>query len=455
MATLTLLAGTRTIGGTLAIVEDGDARLLFDCGLSYNPSTDLFTHVLPRRSAALAHVLRLGMAPTIPHFLHTPTAPPSLLPPLDGPRAVALSHAHEDHAHIVGGVPATVPVYATQPTASILRVRDDLGGTVCPIERPITAIDPQESLAVGRLRVRFVPVDHDAGGACGLLIETSDGVIAYSGDLRLHGLHPEWSLGFAQAARAAGARLLLIEGTNLWPPAQMLPSDPDQPMHDLSEAEIGPHAVAALGAARGDLAVVLLTPENGERVETFARAAAATGRLFAIDAAGLALANAALGRPLQAPYAVYLHTQSTLATLPNSVRAAVAEAPQVVTAHDIAHQRGSFLLRLPFNSFADLLDLVPTQGGGLLIHSNGLPLGSFDPAWDVMLRWVQHLRLRLVGLRSTGHCTPDALTRIATESGAPVVMPIHSYHPALFNAGGAHRILPVEGERYHIGALGH
>ena len=32
-----------------------------------------------------------------------------------------------------------------------------------------------------------MPVDHDAYGACGLLIETPEMKIAYSGDLRLHG----------------------------------------------------------------------------------------------------------------------------------------------------------------------------------------------------------------------------------------------------------------------------
>ena len=37
-----------------------------------------------------------------------------------------------------------------------------------------------------------MPVDHDAYGACGLLIETPEMKIAYSGDLRLHGCIINW-----------------------------------------------------------------------------------------------------------------------------------------------------------------------------------------------------------------------------------------------------------------------
>ena len=37
MTTITVLAGERTIGGTQIVVEDGGARLLFDCGLVVRP----------------------------------------------------------------------------------------------------------------------------------------------------------------------------------------------------------------------------------------------------------------------------------------------------------------------------------------------------------------------------------------------------------------------------------
>ena len=310
MTTITVLAGERTIGGTQIVVEDGGARLLFDCGLAYDPAGDPFAPVRRRPWRLLPDLLALGLAPHIPGLYDrritggATDGIPLTLPPVDGPLAVALSHAHLDHTHLVGFVEPEVAVHCTVATARIVRVLGEVGYSLGPAGRSFTPHESDQPFAVGPMRVRFLPVDHDVAGACGMLIETSDGTIAYSGDLRLHGAAPARSLRFVQAARVAGARVLIIEGTQLAPPQLDELLAPVRPPR--AEREVVTDAMDALSRAPTKLGLILLTPEHGARVEALATAMAELGRLLVLDADGLAFATAALGRPLAAPHAVYV-----------------------------------------------------------------------------------------------------------------------------------------------------
>ncbi|HVA92850.1 MAG TPA: MBL fold metallo-hydrolase [Chloroflexota bacterium] len=465
MTTITVLAGARTIGGTQVVVEEHGARLLFDCGIAYDPAGNPFAQVQRRRGRVLSDLLTLGLAPFMPglyapEFMPDPAAsPPAALPPSDGPLAVALSHSHLDHTHLMGFVDPAVPVYASDAAARIVPVLADLGYSLGPLRnQPLQALAPDEPLAVGSLRAHLLPVDHDVCGARGMLIETGDGVIAYSGDLRLHGSHPDYTHTFAQAVRAAGARLLIIEGTRLRPPAEAAPdSAPQEERRERSEAEVAPAVAEALLQAPDQLGIILLTPENGERVETLARAMAAIGRTLVLDPDALAFVVAALGRPIAGEFAVYLPGPLAAArargeALPASIERAIAAAPRLLTAQEIAANPDRFLLRLNFADFADLIDLLP-KPGGLLFLANGTPLGPFDPAWPQMEWWARRHGMSTVDVASTGHARPEDLTAIALESGAPTVMVIHSVYPELFAAPGARILLPEQGRRYELAAL--
>lgn len=448
MTTVTLFAGERSIGGTQIVVESEGARLLFDIGLPFSPGASPFAGVHRRKGRELADLVQLGEAPNLPgvyrpSHLEGVTAPPSI-PPTDGPLAVALSHSHLDHSHVVGFVDERVPVYASPGTARILPVLSDTGMSLGTLSRPIETVQPGGSFEVGPMRVTLQPVDHDVGGASGMIIETPDGTIAYSGDIRLHGLYPERSLTFAQAARDAGARLLILEGTRLAPPPE---PDTPAPAPERFEADVAPRVEQILKSTAG-LGIITLTPENGERVENVARAAAAAGRLLLLTPDALAFASAALGRAPDAPFAVYCPESGPDGP---SIRAVMESATHIVTPAEIAASPGSYLIRLPLEHFADLLQLNPQ--GGVVITSNGPPLGPFDPAFATMLWWAEHMGMRVEDAGSTGHAHPHDLATIANHSGAPTIMSIHSRHPELLAVAPERLLLPERGRRYDLSVL--
>lgn len=458
MTTVTTLAGERTIGGTQIVVEDEGARLVFDIGMAYDPAGDPFGHIRRRPWRGLADYIDLGLIPYVPG-LYRPESVQAVrkepdVPPLNGPLAVAVSHSHLDHSHLVGYVRPEVPIHALAPAARVMQVLSDAGSSLGTLDHPIIQVEPGGSFSVGPMTVTMIPVDHDVSGACGMIIQTSDGPIAYSGDIRLHGRHPMWSLAFARAVREAGARLLILEGTRLSPrPEEGSPYRPPPP--ERVEEDVAPAVAAMLRQHAAGLGLILLTPEHGERVEEVAQAAHAVGRLFVIDLEGLAFATAALGRPLEAPHAVYIPSWMRRAldageTLPVSFLSALSEAPREVGAAELRAEPSSFLLRLEFESFADLLDIATPGTGGVIIASNGPPLGPFHPAWSTLEWWAARLGMVMADANSTGHAHPHDLALIAAQSGVPTIMSIHSRVPEALDVPTERLLLPERGRRYRV-----
>ncbi len=128
-------------------------------------------------------------------------------------------------------------------------------------------------------------------------------------------------------------------------------------------------------------------------------------------------------------------------------------ASRVVSATEIAAAPGRYLLRLPFEQFADLLSMLPRGAGGTILAANGAPLGAFDPAWAHLEAWAGFFGMDVVQSGSSGHATPHDLALIAAHSGAPVVMSIHSLHPELMPIPPDRLLLPERGRRYDLARL--
>ena len=454
LTTVTVLAGARTIGGLQVAVEDDEgARLLFDCGIAFSPSTDPFAHVRHRPGKQLADLLALKLAPYVPGLYgaeHLSGLTQSLQPairPSKGPIAVALSHSHLDHTHLAGFVDSSHDVYASPATQRIVQLMGELGVTLAPSPSNMTPVSASAPFTVGSMRVRVLPIDHDVGGASGLLIETPDGVIAYPGDFRYHGRHPELTSAFAAAAREAATKLLILEGTQLWPAPE---EEFTEPRVDRDEVRVAPDIALSLDDFPEQPAVVILSPANGERVEEIAFAAAARGRRLVLTAESLAFAISALGRNLTAPYVV---RDDDLDNTHAPALQRLGNVVETIPTSAVALDPGAFVIELPFERFADLIDLLAGRPGGVVISSNGSPLGPFDPAWASLERWSKAFDMSPLPIGSSGHARPADLARFSREVGAGVVMAVHSHYPELMPVDSQRLLLPDLGRAYDLSAL--
>jgi ribonuclease J len=403
-ATSTLLTFLHTGNptGLKFLVEHGDARCLFDFGREHAPGRAYFSYGLaPRPGREVSDLVAMGIAPPL-QGIYAGDA-------WDGRTHVFLTHMHLDHTSLVHLLGPDVPLYypaAMEPIRSAAET-----SAYMPWRRPPgSMVADGETIAVGPIRVRFVAVDHDVPGATGFLIETPETTIAFTGDHRRHGLHPELTDAFAATAR--GADLLIQESVSLGFIA--VEGAPPQ----LSEAEV----IAQLGQAMAEapgLVIVNCYGMNKERVGGLAAGCAAAGRRFLME-------------PQMAAMAGWTDTLGSI---------------DVVRADPRGH-----CLQLGFESLPLLIDLQP-PAGSLWIQSGGAPIGSYDPALPVLHAWVARFGLELRTIFSTGHSRPDDIVRMVSMIRPKVVLPVHSTAPEVLVVPGVPSFLPQAGVTYRVSDL--
>lgn len=385
-------------------VEHGSSRALFDFGREHAPGRALFSMgVEPRPGRELEDELAVGAAPALEGVYEA----------WDGRTAVFISHLHLDHTGLVHHLHPDVPIYYPAGMEE-LRAAAERTGYLPWRTPPGTPVPDRAAVPGGEIGVRFVAVDHDLPGATGFLIRTPDLLIAFTGDHRWHGVHPELTAAFAEAAR--GADVLIQEGVNLGfvPASEAEGPAPPPPV----EADVWAGFERLLERTSG-LVVVNTYGMNRERVAAFAEAAERSGRVFRLEPVWADIAG----------------------------RQEVWTDPAAAAAEPSRH-----CLQLSFENLPALIDLKPPPGS-VYVHSNGTPLGPFDPAWTVMEAWVARFGLEFVRLSSSGHSYAQDIVRMVSAVRPGVVLPVHSRMPEALEVPGVPRLLPEAGRAYSAAEL--
>ncbi|WP_022882247.1 MBL fold metallo-hydrolase [Gryllotalpicola ginsengisoli] len=453
--TIEFFGGLGVIGSSKIVIEHAGAWVQLDMGLDIPSGQDLMAAPVglgTRPGRELADLLRIGAAPRIPGLYDPRLLPPDVaddallsdasteLSTSASPSALFISHAHLDHMGLAGFVRPSVPVYATPQTVRLLEALAASGDPVLGREPEWREIAPGEPLAVGPITVEAVPVDHDVPGAAGFLVTTPDGTIAFTGDLRFHGEHPELSHGFAD--RVHGVDALITEGTTLsWEPMTDAPTTEDDV---LAQFAAGLHDNPAL-------VLVALYPRNVERAQRFIETAAAhrrtlvwPGRVAALFARLGVKGVAGWGESRNEPS---VHT--------NALARAEADgfAVQRVDLGAVHAQPDAFVVMPDPHDLPSLLDL-PVGPGTVLLHANGQPLGDFDVWWAPFTAWLAKLGIELRMAGAGGHASSDALHAMVETIAPRVVFPIHTFSPRRLQVPrGTRRIVAEYGVKYVLAEL--
>ncbi|RAG87555.1 hypothetical protein DN069_00750 [Streptacidiphilus pinicola] len=419
MTTVEFWGGVGLIGSSKVLVSEGSHRVLLDFGTDIPADADLFRPpVALRPGRELAQRLRVGAAPRI-GGLYDPAQLDAGDPLAErgAHTEVFLTHGHIDHCGLAGFVDPRIPVHASPATIALLTALAACGDGLPGGDPAWQPLPEQQPVQVGPMTVERITVDHDTPGASGYLVTTSDGVLAFTGDIRFHGRNPERSWHFAE--RAAGCDVLVTEGTAL---GLGLPAGPPR-----TEDDVAADFAAALAAADRDLVLLALYPRDLERVTEFLDIAAAAGRRIVWgDRVAAFLAEAGIA--------------DVLAWSSLGADALRADPGGFVLQPDLGDLRG----------IADLGDL-PLGPKTVWLHANGEPLGPFEPRWELFTEWLAALDVPLRRIGSFGHATADDLHTFVHRVAPKVLVPIHTQAPDLLHPlPPTRRVIPAYARPYRM-----
>jgi ribonuclease J len=437
-AGLTFLGGASTVGGVQILARTSSGCVVFDLGVVGNPGVVLDAALFhefmsPRPTAPLQDYLRAGMTPLLQGIYDRALLPlnvEELTRPLrrpghvladrevidlrGTPRAVFVSHLHDDHAGLARFVRPEVPVLTSEGSARLWPALVEAGEMVAvpPSLRPMA---PRETCTVGDVVLEVVPVDHDIPGASGLLGRTADGSFAYTGDWRGHGSHPEVMERFAERCR--GVDVLVTD-------ASCTGHTPDQVAHQVREPDVAPWFADVLARTRGT-AYLAVHPRNLERHEALRRVAVAAGRRVVLDPVVAALWCQVVQHDLVEG------SLEGLAVWDAGDGSQLPPGLPRITPSDVADSRDAFVAHLPTRLRPLLLD-VGAGPDDTFVHMNGHPFGSADPHWQVLVTWTRMLGMRLEVVSSHGHALPRDLAALVEAVRPRLVVPVHTNAPRCF-----------------------
>lgn len=248
MTNLTFYGGVNEIGGNKILLEDKDARIFLDFGMSFGQANKFFSEFLqPRKCNGLGDFIEFGLIPDLSglyrldYLKHMERSHEEL-----GFDGVLLSHAHADHASYINHLREDLPIFCSKETYHILKAMNDTGAgsfnditdlTRCfktyinkkgevsrktaqthddlLVERNYQPFEFNKPFKIKHLTIEPFRVDHSLTGATGYIIYTSSGTIVYTGDFRFHGRRAKETTAFMEACKEAKPDLLIIEGTRI------------------------------------------------------------------------------------------------------------------------------------------------------------------------------------------------------------------------------------------------
>ena len=440
MARVSVLGGVGEIGGNKILVEDKDARVMLDFGMSIAQRARFFSdpYVSPRRAESL---LSLGIIPSIDGVYSWDTSERKL-------DAIFLSHAHLDHYGYLSMVHRDVPVHCGETTESLM-------AAITETKRASFETDYRglgyktfrtgASVKVGSITLRPTHVDHSIPGAYGLVVETSTGSFVYTGDLRAHGRASHLTQDFAKAASGSDASLLLTEATNMVGGSVS------------SEEEVARKLEVVIREARG-LVMASFSGMDTDRLTSFHRAAEAADRKLAISMRQAHLISTlggdghidGLPKLAKGNVVIYRRNKKRYEKWEEEV----SGKAEVITSEDLTAAPKRYVVATTLSDMEGMVGVRPSAGSVYILSSSEPYNEEMELDMQRLIEWLDFYGMPLYHIHVSGHIMPQQLRSLVSGIGAKRVAPIHTEHPELFLKFALERteagVLPVRNEWMEI-----
>ena len=353
---------------------------------------------------------------------------------------VAISHIHFDHVNHLRFVDPTIPVFLGEGTRIMLDSWMTTSGRTMDLgDHAWKGFRTGRGVSVDGLEIEPVHVDHSAPAAYGFLLHTTEGTIAYTGDLRRHGPHAQMTDEFVEAAKTSRPIALISEGTRV---------APTETRQQFTELEVQQRASDVVRSAKGKLVLVTFYPRDVDRIKTFHAVAAQTGRKFVLSAKTAHLlwsmqkdTRISVPDVLRDPnILVYFRQMSREDPWEKELRSKMSS--KAVDAAYVNRNQPELVVQLDFYQLTEIVDLKPVEHSPF-IHSKSEPFDEEDVEEKIRDNWLRKFGLRHVQIHASGHCSQAELQDMIRAIHPDVVIPVHTEHPELFETFGPRVLQPT------------
>jgi len=467
MTSLTFFGGVNEIGGNKILLEDKDTKVFLDFGKGFGRRSKFFEEYLnPRTANGIVDFLTMGLLPDISgayrdDLLVLAGRKPEE-PDID---AVLLTHAHADHADYISFLHEDIPIYMGDTCHLILKALEERSSRTLekevlsfrtrpynrkdpPIERTVNTFRTGDKFKVGSLEIEPIHVDHSVPGAYGFIIYTSEGPIAYTGDIRLHGTNSQMTRDFIEKAKEVKPIALICEGTRI-----------NKNGKEESE-EIVYNDSNKIVSGSDRLIFADFNFKDVDRMRTFYNIAKENGRKFVVKLNDAYFLKYLSQDPkLNVPK---LDDEDIVIYLPKKGSGTYSESDykgaekqfidnqNVWTAEEISKKKSKVLCAMGFYSFTSLIDIKP-RPGAIYIHSASEPYTEEQEiSEDRVENWLAHFKMNKYQCHCSGHAQGRDLLETASKINSKRLFPIHTEHPEIYKTIDQNVNIIEESKKYSI-----
>jgi len=429
MTSLTFYGGAGEIGGNKILLKDKETSIFLDFGKNFGRERQFYDepYLSPREEK---HLIYLGILPEIKGLYKKDDVEPSI-------DAIVLSHPHADHWDYIRYVKDSVPIFCGETAKTMIVARELAGGgqrTEYKIANLTSSRGEQifkkfhtfrtgDILDIGSVKLEPIHVDHSVPGAYGLIIYTSNGVIAYTGDFRLHGPKADMSMEFVARAKQVHPDILITEATNIVD-AKML-----------SEGEVEEKIRQVVSTTR-KLVLAGFYINDVDRLMTFWQVAKSSDRQLAISTK-----QAWMVHSLQSDKHLNLFRldepgilifQREKKSLYEWEKTLINKYPgKMIDSYYVNAHQGELLLAASFLDMNEMVEVQP-EPGSIYILSQSEPFNEqMEIDYNKLLNWLEICGLPLYQVHASGHINPDQLKWVISEINPGKVYVVHTERPRL------------------------
>ncbi|MGQ9545227.1 MAG: MBL fold metallo-hydrolase, partial [Candidatus Bathycorpusculaceae bacterium] len=396
--TITFYGGVNEVGGNKILLNDRGTKVFLDFGMSFTMRRQFYSPPLlsPKSEKSLQ---ALGILPKIDGIYKFDEKSPEI-------DAVFISHGHMDHSAYLSFIKREIPVYCGETTKIILQAmgemrRADLEFNVEDIK--FNTFRTGDEIVVGDLEFLPIHVDHSVPGAYGFLIQTSSGVVVYTGDFRAHGAKPKMTYDFVEKAKEAEPLAVVSEATNMTGASVSSEGEVESKLNDIVKQADG---IVLADFASTDI----------DRLNSFYRIAKKTERCLTVSLRQAFLIEALRkDRGLSLPdlndehIFIFRKSKKRYEKWENNI--IEQYKGKIVDVFEVSKQQCKAILAMSLYDLEELVEIQPTAGSCYVLSASEPFNEEMEIDFERLLNWLKHYGLPQYHVHVSGHIMPLQLKK--------------------------------------------